>query len=71
MSSSGFDPKLISDCGSSLNADVAGIAVTVASEFSRTTGSFLLGPDPVLLISDVVVNLCFRAFLHLLRCWLG
>ena len=48
----------------STNADVDGIAVAATSEFGPTVGGFLLYPNSALLASDVVVNLCFRAFLQ-------
>ena len=57
--------------GLASDTDVVGIAVVVASKFSLATGSFLSDPNSVLLVSDVVANLCFRAFLHLHRYWLG
>ena len=53
------------------NADVAGIAVAVASEFSPATSSPLLHPNLALVVSDIIANLCFRGFFRLPGCWLG
>ena len=73
--SDSYDPERDSICAQPLiltpNADVYGIAVTVASEFNSVACSFFLDSNSVLLASDVVVNLFFRAFLHLAGCWLG
>ena len=75
MSSESSDPGSDSICdqpsASISNADVDGIAVTAASEFDPAAGGYFLGPNSVLLASDIVVNLCFRAFLHVPRVGLG
>ena len=75
MSSESHDlvsnPICTQDSTYTSNADVDGIAVAVASKFSPAAGNFLLDHNLVLLVSDVVVNLCFRAFRRLPGCWLG